>query len=172
MDKVFTMPDKRFGRIKILILDVDGVMTDGRIILNDHGEETKSFDVKDGYGIRMLLDAGVHIAIITGRQSRVVEHRARDLGIKLVYQGVKDKKAACIKVLEETRLTSDQACCIGDDLPDIPLLRYIGMPVAVADAVKEVRETAQYITEKNGGNGAVREVCELILRAQDARTIK
>jgi 3-deoxy-D-manno-octulosonate 8-phosphate phosphatase (KDO 8-P phosphatase) len=166
--KDFTMLDKRLGAVKILILDVDGVLTDGRIIINDRGEETKSFNVKDGYGIRALLDTGIDVAVITGRRSGVVEHRAKDLGIKSVYQGVTDKKSACIRLLEEKRLTSDQACYIGDDLPDIPVLRYVGMPVAVADAVKEAREAALYITEKNGGNGAVREVCELILKARDA----
>jgi len=162
------MLDQRLGAVKILILDVDGVLTDGRIIINDHGEETKSFNVKDGFGIRALLDAGIDVAVITGRQSLVVEHRAKDLGIRNVYQGVKDKKAACVRLLEERRMTSDQACYMGDDLPDIPVLRYVGMPVAVADAVKEAREAALYITEKNGGNGAVREVCELILKARDA----
>ena len=162
------MLDKRLGAVKILILDVDGVLTDGRIIINDHGEETKSFNVKDGFGISALLDAGIDVAVITGRQSLVVEHRAKDLGIRNVYQGVKDKKAACVRLLEERRMTSDQACYMGDDLPDIPVLRYVGMPVAVADAVKEAREAALYITEKNGGNGAVREVCELILKARDA----
>lgn len=165
------MLDKRLGEIKILILDVDGVMTDGRITLNDQGEEAKSFNVKDGYGIRMLLDAGIDVAIITGKQSRVVEHRAKDLGIKLVYQGVKDKKNTCVRMLEERQLTSEQACYIGDDLPDIPLLRYVGLPVAVADSVKEVREAALYITNRNGEGGAVREVCELILKAQSTRPL-
>lgn len=166
------MLDQRLGEIKILILDVDGVLTDGRIIINDHGEETKAFNVKDGYGIRALQDAGIDVAVITGRKSGVVEHRARDLGIRNVYQGVADKRSACIKLLEERRLTGDQACYIGDDLPDIPVLQYVGMPVAVADAVKEVRDAALYITEKNGGNGAVREVCELILKARDAWPVK
>lgn len=154
--------------IKILFLDVDGVMTDGRISLNDMGEESKSFNVKDGYGIRLLLGAGIEVAIITGRQSKCVEHRARDLGIRHLAQGVTDKKAVGIRLLEEKRLTKVQACFIGDDLPDIPLLKFVGLPVAVADAVKEVRETALYVTEKNGGKGAVREICELILKAQDA----
>jgi 3-deoxy-D-manno-octulosonate 8-phosphate phosphatase (KDO 8-P phosphatase) len=154
--------------IKILFLDVDGVMTDGRISLNDMGEESKSFNVKDGYGIRLLLSAGIDVAIITGRQSKCVEHRARDLGIRNIEQGVTDKKAVGIRLLEEKRLTKVQACFIGDDLPDIPLLKFVGLPVAVADAVKEVRETALYVTEKNGGKGAVREICELILKAQDA----
>lgn len=162
------MVDKKAGDIKILILDVDGVMTDGRINVNDQGEESKTFNVKDGYGIRLLLDAGIDVAIITGRQSKSVEHRARDLGIKLVYQGVADKRSVCMKLLEERQFTSDQACFIGDDIPDIPLLKSVGLPVAVADAVKEVRETARYITGENGGNGAVREVCELILKAQGA----
>jgi 3-deoxy-D-manno-octulosonate 8-phosphate phosphatase (KDO 8-P phosphatase) len=162
------MLDKRLGAVRILILDVDGVLTDGRIIINDHGEETKCFNVKDGYGIRALLDAGIEVAVITGRQSSVVEHRAKDLGIRSIYQGVADKKSACIRLLEEKQLAGDQACYIGDDLPDIPVLRYVGLPVAVADAVKEAREAALYITEKNGGNGAVREVCELILKAQNA----
>lgn len=172
INKVVSMLDKKLGIIKILILDVDGVLTDGRIIMNDHGEETKSFNVKDGYGIRALMDAGIDVAVITGRISRVVEYRARDLGILSVYQGITDKKSACIRLLEERQMTSDQACYIGDDLPDIPLLRYVGMPVAVADAVKEVRESALYITEKNGGNGAVREVCELILKAQNSWPLK
>jgi len=162
------MLTKMLGEIKILILDVDGVLTDGRISINDRGEETKSFNVKDGYGIRLLLDAGIDVAIITGRQSKSVEHRARDLGINRIYQGIADKKSICIRLLEEKQLTKDQACFIGDDLPDIPILKIVGLPVAVADAVKEVRETARYITEKNGGNGAVREVCELILKAQGA----
>ena len=162
------MVDKKAGDIKILILDVDGVMTDGRINVNDQGEESKTFNVKDGYGIRLLLDAGIDVAIITGRHSKSVEHRARDLGIKMVYQGVADKRSVCMKLLEERQFTSDQACFIGDDIPDIPLLKSVGLPVAVADAVKEVREIARYITEENGGNGAVREVCELILKAQSA----
>lgn len=166
------MMDKRLRGIRILILDVDGVMTDGRIYMNDHGEETKAFNVKDGYGIRMLLDAGIDVAIITGRQSGVVDQRAKDLGINLVYQGVKDKMSACKKLLQEMRLTEDQACYMGDDLPDLPPLRYVGLPVAVADAVKEVCEAALYVTEKIGGNGAVREVCELILKAQGAWPLK
>lgn len=166
------MLDKRLRDIKILVLDVDGVMTDGRIYMNDNGGETKAFNVKDGYGIRMLLEAGIDVAIITGRQSGVVDQRAKDLGIKWVHQGVKDKMSACIRLLEDRQLTGDQTCYMGDDLPDVPLLRYVGLPVAVADAVKEVREAALYVTEKTGGNGAVREVCELILKAQGAWPLK
>lgn len=166
------MLDKKLKDIKMLILDVDGVMTDGRICMNDNGEETKSFNVKDGYGIRLMLDAGIDVAIITGRRSGVVDRRAKDLGIKYVYQGVSDKRAAGIGLLAERNLTGDHACYIGDDLPDIPLLRYVGLPVSVADAVKEVQEEALYVTRKNGGEGAVREICELILKAQGAWPLK
>jgi 3-deoxy-D-manno-octulosonate 8-phosphate phosphatase (KDO 8-P phosphatase) len=160
------MTDKILKEIKILILDVDGVMTDGRIIMNNQGEETKSFNVKDGYGIRALLQAGIEVAIITGRQSGVVECRARDLGIGIVCQGVADKRAVCIDLLEKKGWTGAQACFMGDDLPDVSVLGYVGFPVAVGDAVKEVKEIARYITEKVGGNGAIREVCEMILKAQ------
>jgi 3-deoxy-D-manno-octulosonate 8-phosphate phosphatase (KDO 8-P phosphatase) len=162
------MLTKILGGIKLLILDVDGVLTDGQISINDRGEETKAYNVKDGHGIRLLMAAGIDVAIITGRYSKSVEHRARDLGIGSVYQGVADKKSVCIALLEEKQLAGDQACFIGDDLQDIPVLKLVGLPVAVADAVKEVRETARYITEKGGGCGAVREVCELILKAQNA----
>ncbi len=169
---VLCMLDKKLKDIKMLILDVDGVMTDGRIYMNDQGEETKAFNVKDGYGIRLLLEAGIDVAIITGRKSGVVDRRAKDLGIRFVYQGVSDKKAVGIGLLAERRLTGDQTCYIGDDLPDLPLLRYVGLPVAVADAVKEVRDDALYVTRKNGGEGAVREICELILKAQGLWPLK
>ena len=156
------------AKIKLLILDVDGVMTDGRIVYNDRGEEIKFFNVRDGHGLRLLLKAGIEVAIITGRDSKAVESRAKDLGIKEVHQGIKDKEDLCVKLLERKMLKSDQACCIGDDLPDIPMLSCVGMPVAVADAAVEVRDFACYVTKKNGGNGAVREVCELILKAQNS----
>jgi len=154
--------------IKLLILDVDGVLTDGRIYINDQGEEAKAYHVRDGYGIRLLMAAGIDVAIITGRWSKSVGHRAADLGIMHIYQGVTDKKAVCAKLLEEKHLSGDKVCFIGDDLQDFQLLKFIGLPVAVADAVSEVREAAMYVTEKNGGCGAVREVCELILKAQNA----
>jgi 3-deoxy-D-manno-octulosonate 8-phosphate phosphatase (KDO 8-P phosphatase) len=154
--------------IKLLVLDVDGVLTDGRIYISDQGEEAKAYHVRDGFGIRLLMEAGIDVAIITGRWSKSVGHRAADLGIRHIYQGVTDKKAVCTKLIEEKRLAGDQVCFIGDDLQDFPLLKFVGLPVAVADAVKEVRETALYVTEKSGGCGAVREVCELILKAQNA----
>jgi YrbI family 3-deoxy-D-manno-octulosonate 8-phosphate phosphatase len=152
--------------IKLFILDVDGVMTDGRIIMNARGEEIKRFHVRDGYGIRRLLDAGIDVVIITGRKSKAVEYRAKELGVQEIYQGVKEKGALCRELLEHKNLTKDQVCCMGDDLPDLSMFIQAGTCIAVADAAVEVRNAASYVTEKKGGHGAVREVCELILKAQ------
>lgn len=162
------MLEEKAKRIELLVLDVDGVMTDGRIVMNDLGQELKFFNVKDGHGIRLLLYAGIDVAIITGRESETVRLRAADLGIMRVYQGVKEKEAICKKIMAEKGLERDQVCCMGDDLPDIPMLRCAGLPVAVADATIETRETAIYITKAPGGYGAVREVCEIILKAKGA----
>ncbi len=162
------MIDKKAEKIQLLILDVDGVMTDGRIVMNDLGQEIKFFNVKDGYGIRQLLNAGIDVAIITGRESETVRRRAEDLKIPIVYQGIKDKEAVCKKIMEEKGLVKEQVCCMGDDLPDIPMLNCAGLPVAVSDAAFETREMAAYVTKTPGGYGAVREVCELILKAKDA----
>lgn len=159
------MIEEEASRIKLVIMDVDGVMTDGGIIYNDRGEEIKCFNVKDGQGLRLLMDAGIEVAIITGRESGAVEHRARDLEIKHVFQGIKDKGSICAKLLEQKGLKKDQVCCIGDDLPDIPMFYHAGLAVAVSDAAKEVRDAASYVTRNPGGKGAVREVCELILKA-------
>ena len=156
----------RAARIKLLILDVDGVMTDGRIMLNDRGEEIKSFNVKDGQGLRILMRSGVDVVLITGRMSKAVEYRARDLGIRELYQGIEDKEALCIELLEARRLDKEQVCCIGDDLPDIPMFKHAGLSIAVADAAVEVRDAACHVTKNGGGKGAVREVCELILKAR------
>ena len=156
----------RAAKIKLLILDVDGVMTDGRIMLNDRGEEIKSFNVKDGQGLRILMRSGVDVVLITGRMSKAVEYRARDLGIRELYQGIEDKESLCIELLEARRLDKEQVCCIGDDLPDIPMFKHAGLSIAVANAAVEVRDAACHVTKKGGGKGAVREVCELILKAQ------
>jgi 3-deoxy-D-manno-octulosonate 8-phosphate phosphatase (KDO 8-P phosphatase) len=161
-----TMLKDMAAKIKLLILDVDGVMTDGRIMLNDRGEEIKSFNVKDGQGLRILMRAGVEVVLITGRMSKAVEHRARDLGIRELYQGIDDKESLCIELLEARRLNREQVCCIGDDLPDITLFKHAGLSIAVADAAVEVRDAARHVTKNGGGKGAVREVCELILKAQ------
>ena len=162
------MIDEKAKKIQLLVLDVDGVMTDGRIVMNDLGQEIKFFNVKDGHGIRLLLTAGIDVAIITGRESETVRRRALDLGITTVYQGIKDKESVCKKIMEEKGLEKEQVCCMGDDLPDIPMLRCAGLPVAVADATYETRESALFVTRAQGGYGAVREMCEIILKAKGA----
>jgi 3-deoxy-D-manno-octulosonate 8-phosphate phosphatase (KDO 8-P phosphatase) len=157
----------RLDATKLLILDVDGVLTDGRFILTEGGEEFKAFDAKDGHGLRMLLNAGIGVVIISGRSSRAVDHRARDLGIKEVYQGIKEKEPLLLEIIQKKRLSKEEVCCVGDDLPDLPLFSHAGVSVAVADAVTEVREAATFTTKSRGGYGAVREVCEAILKAKN-----
>lgn len=151
-------------KIRLLLLDVDGVMTDGRIIYDDRGGEIKAFDVKDGHGIKLLQRAGIRVGIITGRQSPVVDHRASELGIELVYQGAKDKLVPFMDVLLKTGLTAEQVAYVGDDLPDLPILRRVGFAATVADGVAEIRPHVHYVTQCNGGRGAVREICDLLLK--------
>ena len=152
--------------IKLLILDVDGVLTDGRIVYSDNGEEIKTFDVKDGLGIRLLLDMGIHVSIITGRHSKALHYRCKDLGISSIFEGISDKTAVLNTLIKQTDLTPEQMAAIGDDLPDIPLMNAIGCAIAVADAHEMVRNHADMVTLAKGGNGAVREVSEAILKAQ------
>jgi 3-deoxy-D-manno-octulosonate 8-phosphate phosphatase (KDO 8-P phosphatase) len=158
--------EEKVAKIRLLLLDVDGVMTDGRITMNERGEEIKSFDVKDGQGLKMLMSGGVEVVLVTGRRSRVVEQRAHDLGIGEAYQGISDKKALCRQLMAGKGLKKEEICCIGDDLPDLAMFSVAGLCIAVADAVKEVREAADFTTRSNGGSGAVREVCEWILKGQ------
>lgn len=153
-------------RIRLLILDVDGVMTDGKVVYDDSGRELKFFDSRDGHGIKMLLRTGVDAAIITGRMSPAVEHRASNLGIALVYQKALIKIDAFNDVAARTGYRDDEICVMGDDLPDLPIMRRAGLSVAVPDAVDEVRVAADYTTRHTGGSGAVREVCELLMKAQ------
>jgi len=160
------MTRKALAKIRLLILDVDGVLTDGRIILNDRGEETKHFNAKDGHGLRMLMQTGVEVALISGRRSIAAEFRARDLGIVEVHLGVKDKTGVCADLIQRKNLDKAEICCIGDDLPDLPLFEQAGVAIAVADAVAEIRAAASFSTRSRGGQGAVREVCEGILRAK------
>jgi len=153
-------------KLRLLILDVDGVLTDGSIIYSDNGGESKSFNVKDGLGIKMLLQGGIKVAIISGRNSRAVEYRAKDLGIKEVYQGVKDKVAIFDEILKRNKINPEEIGFMGDDLIDLPLLYRVGFAIGVADAVKEVKKAVDYVTKVPGGKGAVREVCELVLKSQ------
>ncbi len=156
----------RASKIRLVAFDVDGVLTDGRLILGDKGEEFKAFYTQDGQGLVMLLNAGFELAIITGRKSPVVVKRMRELGIKHVYQGISDKREVFEKILADTGLTADQAAYMGDDLPDLPVIRLAGLGVTVADAHQFVQQHVDLCTQKRGGRGAVREVCDLIMDAQ------
>ena len=157
---------KKAIRIKLLILDVDGVMTDGRIVINGQGEEIKSFHARDGQGLKLLRQAGIEVVIISGRKSKANAYRAKELGIQEIYQGVKHKERICKKLIQQKKLDKEQVCCVGDDLPDLPMFHQVGVSIAVADAATEVREAASLVTKNRGGRGAIREVCELILKAQ------
>lgn len=157
---------EKVERIRLLALDVDGVLTDGKIVLNDDQRQTKSFDVKDGHGIKLLMRAGIDVAIITSRESRVVMHRAKELGIDLVYQKVLKKVDAFEALMSKTGVAAEEIAYVGDDLIDLPVLRRVGLSVAVSDAVDDVAESVDYITSRRGGDGAVRELCELILKLQ------
>jgi 3-deoxy-D-manno-octulosonate 8-phosphate phosphatase (KDO 8-P phosphatase) len=152
--------------IRLLVLDVDGVMTDGKIIMNDMGCEIKNFDVKDGHGIKILMRCGIDVILLTGRRSAVVEHRAKDIGIEEVYQGIFNKLEKFEEILQNKSFNYENIAFVGDDIVDIPLLKRVGFSVAVADATEDVKKCVDYITKKAGGNGAVREVCEIILQAQ------
>ncbi|QEM68123.1 HAD-IIIA family hydrolase [Geobacter sp. FeAm09] len=156
--------DKRLAPIKLLLLDVDGVMTDGGIIYDGNGLETKVFNVKDGHGIKMLQRAGIQVGIITGRSSAVVNVRAQELGIELVYQGALRKLESYEDVKRKTGLGDSQIAYVGDDVIDVPVMRRVGFAAAPRDALAEARNAAHYITERDGGRGAVREVCDLILK--------
>ena len=153
-----------FATIKLLLLDVDGVMTDGRITYDNNGGELKSFDVKDGHGLKLLQRAGIEIGIITGRQSAVVARRAAELGIELVYQGAKDKLVPFHEILEKLRISPEEVAYVGDDVVDLPVMRRVGFAVTVADAVEDVKPFADLVTTRDGGRGAVREVCDFLLK--------
>jgi 3-deoxy-D-manno-octulosonate 8-phosphate phosphatase (KDO 8-P phosphatase) len=157
---------ERARKTRLLIMDVDGVLTDGRIIMDNLGHELKEFDVKDGHGIVMAHRANLQTALISGRESETTARRAQELGIDLVFQRIWNKLEVYDRILADTRLTHEEVAYMGDDLVDIPLLRRVGLAVAVADAVDEVKAVAHMITQHAGGQGAVREVIELILRAQ------
>lgn len=158
--------EDRLKKIKLLVLDVDGVMTDGRIIFDSNGVESKFFNVKDGHGIKMLQRSGVEIGIISGRESVVVANRAAELGINLVYQKALDKMVPYRQMLETTGLLDEQVAYMGDDVIDIPIMRRVGFAAAPADAVTEVLPHAHFIARNKGGWGAVRELCDQILKAQ------
>ncbi|MBW2369420.1 MAG: HAD-IIIA family hydrolase [Deltaproteobacteria bacterium] len=157
---------QKLKRIRLLLLDVDGVLTDGSIIYDDDGGEIKNFNVKDGMGIRLLGLLGIDVGIITGRRSNALLHRCKNLGIELVYDGIRDKAEILKQLSKKQNLQFDEIAFVGDDLPDLSIMAVVGLSVAVADAHPVVRESADLITEANGGDGAVRELCEVIIHAQ------
>jgi len=156
----------RLRRVKLLLLDADGVLTDGNIIYNDAGSEIKAFNVKDGLGIRLLMTAGIQVGIVTGRSSAALRQRCKDLGIDLLFDGVRDKAALLDSISEQTGICAEDMAFAGDDLPDLPIMRRVGFSFAVADAHRIVRDLADMVTDERGGRGAVRQICEAILDAQ------
>jgi len=152
--------------IRLIAFDVDGVMTDGGLYFSDSGEEFKRFNSLDGHGIKMLKATGVEVAIITGRTSRCVEARARNLGIAHVYQGVENKLEAMLDLLNKLKLSRDAAAYMGDDVVDLTVMRHVGLAISVPEASQLVHKHSAYVTQRSGGHGAVREVCELIMSAQ------
>jgi 3-deoxy-D-manno-octulosonate 8-phosphate phosphatase (KDO 8-P phosphatase) len=156
----------RAAGIKLLILDVDGVLTDGGLIWHANGQESKVFHVHDGHGIRLLQRAGIETALLTGRRSQVVDHRAHDLGIKLVVQGSKNKLADYEEILQLRELDDQSVAYVGDDLVDVPVFKRVGLAVAVASATSHILPYCHLSTESKGGRGAVREICEFLLQVQ------
>ena len=158
--------DARCQRIELILSDVDGVLTDGGIVLDNQGIESKRFCIRDGQGIRLWQKAGYRFGLISLRSSQIVKMRAEELGIEIVRQGTGNKLAALEQIREELGLKPEQTCYLGDDLPDLPPVRAVGLGVAVADACEELRRAAHYVTTAAGGSGAVRETVEMILKAQ------
>jgi 3-deoxy-D-manno-octulosonate 8-phosphate phosphatase (KDO 8-P phosphatase) len=159
-------PAAAAAAIRLLVLDVDGVLTDGRLYYGARGEALKAFHVRDGYGIKALRRAGIEIAVISGRRSPAVSTRCRELGIRHVIQGVEDKLQALTRLRSKLRLLPSVCACVGDDTPDVPLMRSVGLAFAVADAHPDARAAAHHATTRSGGRGAVREVCDRLLAAR------
>jgi 3-deoxy-D-manno-octulosonate 8-phosphate phosphatase (KDO 8-P phosphatase) len=156
-------------RVRLLVLDVDGVLTDGRLHYGPRGESTKVFHVRDGHGIKRVHHTGIEVAIISGRKSAAVAKRARDLGIKFVFQGVGDKLAVLEKLAKSRDVALEHCACVGDDTPDAPILAAAGVGIAVADAHADALAAADLVTTRPGGHGAVREVCDWLIDARPAR---
>ena len=158
--------DERCQQIELVLSDVDGVLTDGSVVIDNQGIETKFFHVRDGLGIKLWQKAGYRFGLITHRSAQAVKMRAGELDIAIMRQGAEDKLATLHDILGELQMVPAQTCYVGDDLPDLPVIRAVGLGVAVADAVAEVRRAAHYVTSAAGGRGAVRETIEMILKAQ------
>ncbi len=154
----------KLKKIKLLLLDVDGVLTDGRIIYDNQGGELKAFDVKDGHGLKLVQRAGIQVGIITGRQSQVVSKRASELGIEILYQKALTKLGPYEEILATLGLKDEQVAYVGDDVVDLPILRRVGFSATVADAVPDLLPLVDYVASRPGGRGAVREICDLLLK--------
>jgi len=159
------MESDKLKDIKLLLLDVDGVLTDGSIIFHESGEETKVFNSKDGLGIHLLLNAGIQVGIVTARKSAALRHRCKDLGITLLFEGSYDKAATLGQIAEKTGVPPEKTIFMGDDLLDLPMFHRVGLGIAVSDAHERVLKEADLITQAKGGAGAVREVCDAILKS-------
>jgi 3-deoxy-D-manno-octulosonate 8-phosphate phosphatase (KDO 8-P phosphatase) len=161
---------KTAADIQMVVFDVDGVFTDGSIMINHLGEETKSFNVRDGHGVRMLIHYGIQVAVLSGRKSKAVDARMQELGVTDVMQGHIDKRSAFTKLVNSKNLPAQQVAFVGDDIIDVPAMQLSGLSFAVADAHEWVKSHADHITQQLGGHGAVREVCELILDSKGLLT--
>lgn len=158
---------RRAAAIRMLAMDVDGVLTDGQLLFSDNGLELKAFNTQDGQGLNLLAKQGIQLAIITGRKSTTVDHRAKELNIQHVYQACSNKLETLQHLMESSKLSLQEIAYVGDDLPDLPVLTRVGFAVAVADAAADVKEHSHWVTPRPGGKGAIRDVCELILTAQN-----
>ena len=167
MKRISTTVRNKARAIKLLLLDVDGVLTDGRIILDDRGVETKHFDVRDGQGIVLLMRASIEVGLITARNSKAVRYRAKELGLRIMRQGVQNKATTYGEIRRQSGLAETQIAYIGDDIGDAEILRRVGLAVTVKDGWEELFRSVDYVTERPGGRGAVREVAELLLKAQN-----
>jgi 3-deoxy-D-manno-octulosonate 8-phosphate phosphatase (KDO 8-P phosphatase) len=157
---------EKIKKIKLLVLDVDGVLTDGRIIYDFEGREQRFFDAQDGTGIRILFKAGIKTTLVTILPSKAIERRAKDMLVAKLYQGISPKTKILGQIIKENAVRKEEICYVGDDLVDLGLMKVVGFPAAVANACEEVKKEALYVTQKTGGRGAVREIVELILKVQ------
>jgi 3-deoxy-D-manno-octulosonate 8-phosphate phosphatase (KDO 8-P phosphatase) len=156
----------RLNNIKLLLMDVDGVLTDGSIVYHDSGAQTKIFNSKDGLGIQLLIKAGIQVGLVTARRSQALRHRCENLGITLLFEGFFDKASTLVEIEKKSGVKPEQTAFVGDDLLDIPMFRRVGVGIAVADAHEHVLKAADLVTMAKGGAGAVREVCDAILKSQ------
>lgn len=166
MPRLSRLRRDRIRKIKLLLLDLDGVLTDGGILLDGRGDEVKRFDVRDGHGIRLAQRAGIRVGIISGRSAKSARHRARELGIELFFQGINDKLTIYEKIKRTTRLDDAEIAYMGDDMVDLPLLRRVGLAIGVGDGWPALKGHIHYMTRALGGRGAVREIVELLLKTQ------